>query len=364
MRFEIDRGLLTELLVTVVGCLPSKSTYPILQNILLGVAGSRLTLSGTDLDVFITKEVQLEGNCEEGRVAMPGRKLLEIAREIGEPRLAISGNEQRVKVEAGSTKAVFAAIDPAEYPEMAPVPDGVKTEFPLATLLTMYDTVGFAASKDESRPAMCGVSWEVGKTESRLVATDGHRLALTTQKGKFAGRVKAIVTPKVFSLVPKGESVVAVSSDPAKIGFVFQNTVIVARIIEGPYPDFERVIPKGSPGKALLDRDEFAAALRRAAVLAHPVGRLIALKFSKAKLAIHAETPDLGSSDEELACDYTGDPLQIGFNANYLLEVLRRLPPGRALMELSSPLAAALVRADGADPECENTFLLMPIRLD
>jgi DNA polymerase-3 subunit beta len=172
------------------------------------------------------------------------------------------------------------------------------------------------------------------------------------------------VTPKVFGLFPKGESAVSVSSDPAKIGFVFQNTVVVARIIEGPYPDFERVIPKGSPGKATLDRDELAAALRRAAVLAHPVGRLIALKFAKAKLAIHAETPDLGSSDEEIACDYAGEQLQIGFNANYLLEVLRRLPAGKVSMELSSPLAAALVRSDAAQPESDDTFLLMPIRLD
>lgn len=364
MRFEVDRGALAEVLGTVVSCVPTKPTYPVLQNVLLGVAGAKLTIAGTDLDIFVTKELPLDGPGEDGKVALPGKKFLEMVREIAEPRVSVTGSETKVTVEAGNTKAVFTALDPAEFPEMAPVPEGVKTEFPLSTLLAMYGSVGFAVSKDESRLAMCGLNWEVGKADTRLVATDGHRLALTTHKGKFPGRIKAIVMPKVFGLFPRGESSVVVTSDPAKIGFVFQSTKVVARIIEGPYPDFERVISKGYPASASLDRDGLMAALRRAAVLANPIGRQVAFRFSKSRLAIHAEAPELGTSDEEVPCEYGGEPLQIGFNAVYVLEVLRQLVPGPVKMELSSPLAAALMRSGVAQPDVEDTFLLMPIRLD
>jgi DNA polymerase-3 subunit beta len=364
MRFDIDRGVLAEVLGGVVSCLPAKTTYAILQNVLLGVEDGKLTLSGTDLEVFVTKQLPLEGQSESGRVVLPGRKFLDIVREIRDARVTVVGTDQRVKVEAGSIKTAFNAIDPAEYPEMAPVPEGVRTEFPLATLLAMHDAVGFAASKDEGRPEMCGLSWEVGKAETRLVATDGHRLGLSTHKGKFLGRIKAIITPKVFGLFPRGESVAIVTSDPAKVGFVFQSTTVVARIIDGKYPDFERVIPKSSPGHAVLDRDELTAALRRAAVFAHPIGRAVALSFSKSRLAIHAEAPDVGSSDEDMTCEYGGDPLRIGFNAAYMLEVLKHLTPGKLTMELSSPLAAVLVRSATPTPDVDDAYLLMPIRLD
>ncbi len=364
MRFEIDRGVLLEVLGTVVSCVPAKSAYPVLANIMLEVSGGVLTLSSTDLDIYVTKRVPLSGSVEDGRITAPGKKLLEMVRESAEGTVTIVGSDQRVKVAAGGVRAMFSVVDPAEYPEMATVPEGVKTEVPLSTLLAMYDTVGFAASKDESRPVMSALNWEVGKNETRLVATDGHRLALTTHKGKFAGRVKAIIPPKVFGLFPRGESVATVTSDPAKTGFVFQDMIVVVRAIEGPYPDYEKVIPKGSPGSATLDRDVLAAAVRRAGVLAHPIGRTIALNFAKSQLAIHAETPDLGSSDEELECRYSWEPLRIGFNATYVLDVLKRLPPGDVTVELSSSLAPALFRSSTARPDVDDTFLLMPIRLD
>jgi DNA polymerase-3 subunit beta len=240
----------------------------------------------------------------------------------------------------------------------------VTMEFPLSTWFELFETVSFAASKDESRPAMTGVSWEVFKTETRMVGTDGHRLAFVGRKGKFTGKLKVIVSPKVSPLFPRGEEKFTVHLDPAKVGFVFQNATIITRQIEGPYPDYERVIPKGYPARALIEHDVFSAALRRAAVFAHPVGRLVALDFSKGKLGLKAETPDVGRSEEEVECKYSGEPVRIGFNASYMLEILRHLQSDKVAIELSNPLSSGLFKPVDEKPDTEQTFLLMPIRLD
>jgi DNA polymerase-3 subunit beta len=364
MRCTIDRGILAELLASVVNTLPSKTTYPVLQNVLIEVAGGRLALAGTDLDCYVRRTTALEGQSEDGKAIVPGRKLAEIIRETSAPSVVIYSKESNIFVEAGNARASFAGLDPAEFPEVPALPEGVTMELPLATLLELYDSVSFAVSKDDSRPAMTGVNWEISKTEMRMVGTDGHRLAFVGRKGKFAGKMKAIVAPKVIGLFPRGEQSVTVHMDPAKVGFVFQNTTVISRVIEGPYPDYERVIPKGYPSKATLDHELFSAALRRAAVLAHPVGRLVALEFKKSKLKLVAETPDIGRSEEEVDCEFQGEPLRIGFNASYVLEILRRLGGDKIVLELSNPLSAGLVKPCEPRPDTDEVYLLMPIRLD
>lgn len=364
MRCEIDRGLLAELLAGVVNTLPSKTTYPVLQNALVAVNGGKLSLSGTDLDTFIRKDFTLEGASEDGVVIVPGRKLAEVIRESGGERVTLSSKEKSVVLESGNARSTFAGLDPAEFPETPKLPEGVTFDFPLATLLELFDATAFAVSKDESRPAMAGLNWEVSKTEARMVGTDGHRLACVGRKGKFGAKAKMIIGQKILGLFPRGEEKVSVHMDPAKVGFVFQNATIITRLIEGPYPDYERVIPKGYPGKATLDHVEFTAALRRAAVFAHPVGKLVALEFKKNKLRLMAETPELGRSEEEIGCEFAGEPLRIGFNAGYMLEILRHIGSEKVVIELSNPLSAGLFKPAEPKPETDDTFLLMPIRLD
>jgi DNA polymerase-3 subunit beta len=363
MRCEVDRSVFTEMLVGVVNALPSKSAYPVLQNVVVEVAGGRLAVSGTDLDTYVRKTFALEGQADDGRVMVPGRKLAEIVRETGAPKLKFTSKDLALHVH-GDTRSVFNGLDPAEFPETPVLPEGVVLDFPLTTLMELFDQTSFAVSRDEGRPAMTGVHWEVNKTDTRMVGTDGHRLAMVTRKAKLAGKVKVIVAPKVISLFPRGEEKVTVHLDPSKIGFVFQGTTIITRVIEGPYPDYERVIPKDYPARAVLDQELFAAALRRALVFAHPVGRLVAFRFMKGKLRLEAEAPELGKSEEEVECDYAGDEIRIGFNAAYVLEILRHMATDKVQVELSNPLAAGVLRPTTAKPDSDELYLLMPIRLD
>jgi len=364
MRCEIDRGILVEMLAGVVNALPNKTTYAILANLKLEVNAGKLALTGTDLDTHVRKTFKLEGESEDGLTVLPGKKLADIVREISAPKVDIFTKELTVHVHGGGAKASFSGLDPAEFPEAPALPEGVVLEFPLATLLEHFDTVSYAVSKDDSRPAMTGVNWEVSKTETRMVGTDGHRLGFISQKGKYPGKIKVIIDPKVVGLFPRGEEKVTVHMDPTRVGFVFENTTIITRVVEGPYPDYERVIPKDYPARAILDMDLFSAILRRALVFAHPLGRLVAFQFGKDRLKVEAETPDVGRFEEEVECKYQGEGVRIGFNGSYVLEILRHMTGDAVLVELSNPLSAGLFKPVTPRPDTEEMFLVMPIRLE
>ncbi|MBM3315438.1 DNA polymerase III subunit beta, partial [candidate division WOR-3 bacterium] len=297
-------------------------------------------------------------------VVVSARKLSEIVRELGVDRVTFYTKENSAFVEAGGVRATFMCVDPAEYPQPKPLPEGLVFEYPVSTLHELHDACGFAVSKDESRPAMTGVNWEVTKTETRMVGTDGHRLAFVSRKGKYAAKFRAVLPAKLFNLIPRGADTAQVCADPTNIGFKAGDTTVHCRLIEGPYPDYERVIPKGYPGRAVLGREGLTAVLRRAAVLAHPLGRLVTLEFRRKKLVVRAETPELGRSEEETDCEYNGEELRIGFNVGYMLEVLRRLGSEKVVFELSTPLSAGVVKPAENEPDMERVYLLMPIRLD
>lgn len=366
MRCEIERVIFLENLTGVIGALPARTTYPVLQNVLIEVTKNKLSMAATDLDSYIRKEITLtsEKQTEPGKVILPGRKLLEACREIGAEKLMLSTAENNIRLQSGPSDFLFASLDPAEYPEPPAQPSDSKLEFPLSVLLETYDLTNFAASRDESRPAFCGLFFEVKEKKATVVATDGYRLAMVKKTGDFSGKFSAIIPPKVFTLFPVEEEKVVVTADPAKIGFAFKNTTVISRLIEGPYPDYERVIPKKCPDSLRANREILTAALRRTSVFAHPVGRLVTFNLTSKELTLFAQSPELGSVTESLSCQYEGENLKIGFNVNYLLEILRHIETEEVLMEFSGPLTAGLIKPGQTSSDIEKLFLLMPIHLD
>ncbi|MEO0093623.1 MAG: DNA polymerase III subunit beta, partial [candidate division WOR-3 bacterium] len=327
MRCEIERAIFAESLNSVIGALPTRTTYPVLQNILLEVADQKLTLAATDLDSYIRKEIPLiaGSKIEPGKVILPGRKLLETCREITADKLTLWTEENNIRLQSGPSDFLFAGLDPAEYPEPPAPPTGSTLRLPVDLLLNAYEATNFAVSYDEGRPAMCGLYWQVKPKEMTMVATDGYRLALVKKSGDFAGKVSAIIPPKVFNLLPRDEAEVLITLDQTKISFVFSHTTVISRLIEGPYPDYERVVPKEQPNLLRANREHLTAALRRTAIFAHPMGRLVTLELSNQGLSLFAQAPEIGSATEKLACHYKGSDLKIGFNVNYLLEILRHI---------------------------------------
>lgn len=364
MRCILERETFAEALGTVVGVLPSRTTYPVFQNILLEIFPGRLFLTGADGDTVVRKEVKLEGKSEEGKTLVEGRRLMELVRTSQGAEVSLRSDEKMLKVESGRLKASLVQLAPEEFPELPKMPEEVSFDFPLATLFEMFATVSFAASKDESRPVMTAINWEVGKSETRMVATDGYRLVCVTRKVKVGAKTKLLLTPKAVETLPQGEEKVVVFSDPKMVGFKLQDTTVITRMIEGPYPDYERVIPKGSGNRAVVKCDEFSQVLRRATILANPIAKQVSLEFKANGLKVESENPDTGKSEEEMDCRYEGEGLRVGFNGGYLLEILRHINSEELAIELSSPMAPVLFKPVDTRSDAEDLFILMPLRLD
>ncbi|MFO7638947.1 MAG: DNA polymerase III subunit beta [bacterium] len=365
MRCQVEREVFAEILATVAGALPGRTTYPVLQNVLLEVSGGKVSVSGTDIDTTVRKDFPVLKAGEDGQVLVPGRKLLEAVRELGVADAEFRTKDRNLHIETSNSRAMLAGLDPGEFPEVPKLPEGVALELSIAAIFDLFDNAAFAASRDDSRPAMSGINWEISRTEMRMVATDGHRLSLVQTKSKQPAAAKVLIPPKPFSLLPRGGDVVTLYVDPARVGLVTEDTVVISRQLEGPYPDYTRVIPKDKKlHRAVVGRELLNAALRRAAVFAHPVGRLTAFTFAAGKVNLHAETPEIGSSDEDVACEYEGKEIRTGFNASYVMEVLRHIGSEKVQFELEGPLAAAVVRPVDEEGTLEKTYLLMPIRLD
>ncbi len=348
----------------VVNILMAKTTYPVLQNVLLETVDKNLIIKATDLDSYVEKRIEIQGKIKLGKVILPGKKLLDAVRELPTDKLTLSVKDNKVYIESEGSSSIFTSLDPSEYPEVPPVPKDTKIEFPQGMLEECFQATGFAVSREESRPAMCGVYLKITKSEIRMVATDGYRLAFVKKSGKFDGGLEAIVAPKVFNLFPEQENKITICADASRIGFIFANTTIISRLIEGPYPDYERIIPNKSTCQMTVKNDMFSGALRRAAVFAHPVGRLVALNLSSKLCSVFAETADLGQSTQEFEAKYKGDDLKIGFNVSYLIEILHAISSEEAMMEFVNPLAAGVIKPALKDEGTDRLYLLMPIRLE
>lgn len=365
MRCEIDRELLHEVLRNIQAVLPPRSSSQLAQNnARIEVRDNRLTLLVTDLDIFLETTLSLEQAGEDGIVVVNARKLAEIIGALETPRVSFYTKENNLHLETSVVRTVFTCANPADFPPPRQLPEGTSFEFPLATMHELYEACGFAVSKDETRPAISGINWEITKSEARMVGTDGHRLAFVARRGKYPCKFRAILPPKLFALLPKVGETVVISADPANVAMKVGGTLITCRQIEGPYPDYERVIPKGYPARAVFVRDTLIAVLRRAAVFAQPLGQPVAFEFRHKKLTIRSENRDLGRFEEATECDYNGEDLRIWFNVSFLIDALRRLESNKVLFELSTPMSAGVLKRAEPEPDTDRVYLMMPIRLD
>jgi DNA polymerase-3 subunit beta len=362
MKCEVDRELFVECLQDVVNTIPSRTTYPVLQNVLLEVKGTRLMMAATDLDTYVRKEIPIQPESVPGKAILLGRKLLEVVRELTVPMLVLTRTDSTIRLDAGRSMFTFAGLDPSEYPEPPAMPEQLLIDFPMPLLEEAFAATAFAAAKDESRPVATGVYWEIDPTEMRMVATDTHRLAFIRKPGEFKTTARLILSPKVYSLLARGEESVKVKADEGKVGLEFASTTIISRLIQGPYLEYQRVIPAQHPNRLKVNRAALTAALRRAAVFASPLARPVTFDLKPDGVQILAETPDLGQAQENLEGVYSGAELKIAFNASFLLDFMSHIDTDDVTLELGDAMQPGLIRPD--PPESERLYLLMPIRLD
>jgi DNA polymerase-3 subunit beta len=367
MKFTITRERLQEGLVAVAASVPTKTTLPVLSNILLEATAEGVRLSGTDLDIAVSTVVPAEVDAE-GAVTIPAKKLVEIVRELPSAAIRVTASgEQRVQLECGRSRFKLLGIPREEFPNFPPVNFDDSWTVTSSDLQKLINHVSFAASTEESRPILNGVLWEVKGDLMRMVATNGHRLAkmdVSVSGGSAAAEL--IVPPKALEQVrrlfgPSDEIEIAKSDN--HLGFRTGSTLVFTRLVEGPYPNYEQVIPRENDRACTVEKDGLASALRRVGVVASDQTHRVRLQFTGGALKLSVSTPDLGEAQDEVAITYDGDALEIGFNATYLLEILKYMPTDEVRLTFKAPERAATVEPVGWDDPASYLCLVMPLRL-
>jgi DNA polymerase-3 subunit beta len=370
MDFVTEKADLSRTLEMVLHIVPPKTTLPVLSNLLLDVKSEAITVVSTDLDTSISTTVPGKVKTE-GVMTLPARRLGEIVRLLPDAPIRIAVEEEtRVRIECGETRYTIMGIAEEEFPKIPSIQSKEKISLPAGTLRRMVGKTSFAVSKDETRPALNGIFWRIEPTRMEMVATDGYRLSKIEKTGKFSvkGKKEFLVSPKalgqmVYLFGDSGEGEVEITVDNNYLVFSFGGTVVYSRLLEGPFPRYEQVIPKNNTKIAIVDRAGAITACRRVAILSDTLTHQVQVTVDKEAMAFRSNTPDLGEARDQVAAEYAEDKMDIGYNATYLTDILKNIDGDRVMLKLDTPIKAALLEPVEQEPD-ENYFcLLMPLRL-
>ena len=368
MKFTITREKIHEGLGAVAASVPTKTTLPVLANILMEASKDGLGLSATDLDISVSTTIPASVD-QEGATTLPARKLVEIVKELPNAAIRVtSSGEQRVQIECGRSKFKLLGLARDEFPAFPIVKFEGGWKVAARELQKLIGHVAFAASTEESRPILNGVLWELRPDRMRMVATNGHRLARmdVPASGQGGSQADLIIPPKALEQIRRlfaGEEEIEIGKSDNHLGFRSTTTQIYTRLIEGPYPNYEQVIPRENDKSLTADKAALAAALRHMSIVASDQTHRIRMAFTNGACKLSVQTPDLGEAQEELAVAYEGDALEIGFNAAYLLEILKFMPTDEVRMTFKAPERAATCEPVGWDDPASYLTLVMPLRL-
>ena len=368
MRFTITRQNLHNGLVAVSASIPSKTTLPVLSNILFLTDGDGVWMSGTDLDVAVRVRVPA-AVAESGSLTAPGRKLQEITRELPDQPVDVTTHSDQIELRCGKSHFKLNGLPADEFPTLPSVDFDEGWTIKGGELQRLIHHTSFAVSTEESRPILNGVLWELGNGKMRMVATNGHRLARMTVpiESTTATSTDFIVPPAALQQVQRlfrDDDDLSVCRSGNHLGFRAGGTEVYTRLIEGAYPNYEQVIPKDNDKYAVVEKRTLESAVRRMAVVASDQTHRIRMSFEDGRVHLNVLTPDLGEGHDELELEYQGEELEIGFNANYLLEVLRYMPTDEVKLTFQAPERAATLEPVGEDDDkIDYLCLVMPLRL-
>lgn len=368
MRLTIAREKLQDGLSLVEPAIPSKTTLPVLGNLLLEAKRDSVMFTSTDLDIAISTEVAAEIE-EEGAITVPAKKFLEIAKELPQipVKLSTAGGQQLV-LDCGRSHFKILGLPREDFPSLPAVKFTQSWKLPSSIIQELIGHTAFAVSTEESRPILNGVLWEVKTDSIAMVATNGHRLAKRELKIKSPKTTvgELIIPPRALDQIrrvfPPDEEL-EIGRAENHLAFKSPFTTVYTRLIDGPYPPYEQVIPKDNDKSVIVDRGALVSTLRRMSVVASDQTHRIRMSFNAGILRFSVQTPDLGEAQDELPVKYQGDPLDIGFNASYLLEMLRYMPGEEVKMTFKAPERAATIEPEGWTGEGTYNCLVMPLRL-
>ncbi|WP_088342922.1 MULTISPECIES: DNA polymerase III subunit beta [Rhodomicrobium] len=372
MRLLIEKSALLKALQHVTSVVERRNTIPILANVSLRADGESLHLKATDLDIEVTETARAETTAPGG-TTVPAHTLHDIVRKLpdgSQIELASKGDEGRLAITAGPSRFLLACLPADDFPDLGL--DGMSHSFQLASrdLARLIEKTRFAISTDETRYYLNGIYLHATETDEgwrlRAVATDGHRLARMDVALPDGGMgMPGIILPRktvqeVAKLLADHSDEVFVHLSPNKIRFTAGNVVLTSKLIDGTFPDYQRVVPQNNDKNMRVGNAAFTKAVDRVSTLSSEKGRAVKLNISDGKLVLSVNNPESGSATEELETEYSGEPLEIGFNARYLLDISAHIEGDRSVFSLSDPSAPTVLQDEN---DASALFVLMPMRV-
>ena len=370
MKFIVSSSQLLKQLQVLGGVINSNNTLPILDNFLFEISENQLKVSASDLETTMSAVVTIESD-SSGSIAISARLLLDTLKTFPDQPLTFkTEGDSIIEISSDQGKYDMAYFGGDEFPKSVSLPSPSKTIIPSNILATAISKTIFAAGNDDLRPVMSGVFFQFSSQNLTFVATDAHKLVKYTRTDVTADKTAEFIMPKkplnLLKGVLSGEEDVTIEYNDANAKFTFENFVLICRLIDGKYPNYEAVIPKENPNKLTVDRASFQNSVRRVSIFSSKTTHQIRLKMAGTELNISAEDIDFSNkADERLNCDYQGDDMQIGFNSRFLSEMLSNLSSNEVLIEMSLPnRAGILTPIDGTDEGEQITMLVMPVMLN
>jgi DNA polymerase-3 subunit beta len=363
LRFDTTKDVIVKSIQDVQNAINPKTTLPILSNILIEVEKDSASLTATDLDIGITSTIQVKPG-DGGAITLPAKKFFDIIKELPDGDVSISVKKNNlVHIERPNCIFKIMGLPKDEFPQLPDFKDKDSIVLQRQKLKKMISMTGFAISRDETRYVLNGVLFIIKPTHIRIVATDGRRLAMVdekTQSPKTQER-KVIIPAKTTTELGKllgDEGEVKICFGNNQVLFDMGNTRVVSRLIEGEFPNYEQVIPKETKDKVIVPRQAFLAAIKRAALFTNADSLAVKIELLKDKMVISKSAPYIGEAREELAVDYKGKDLAIGFNPDYLIDVLKNIGEEVVNLEVSDAEKPGVIRIGG-----EYVYVVLPMQL-
>jgi len=372
MKFTIERAALLKSLGHVQSVVERRNTIPILSNVLLDADNGKLSLTATDLDLTMVESTEVDVD-QPGAITAPAHMLYDIARKLPDGSQVAFQHEPdggRLAVTSGRSRFSLASLPREDFPVLSDGDMAHKFTLDPSALIKLIDRTRFAISTEETRYYLMGIYFHVAESDGaevlRGVATDGHRLARVDMEAPDGAKgMPGVIIPRkavneVYKLITESDSPVTIQLSDTKIRFTTADAVLTSKLIDGTFPDYTRVIPETNDKVLEADTKLFAEAVDRVSTVSSEKSRAVKLGLDKDKMTLSVSSPDSGSATEELAVTYDAEPMEIGFNARYILDIVSQIESDITRFQLSDATAPTIVR----DAEASGTlYVLMPMRV-
>lgn len=368
MKLEIDKRDLLSLIGKTQNIVEKRNTMPILINVLLEADQNTLKVFATDLEVSLTDQIKVQVH-QSGKVAVSAKSLFDIAKELSEgPITLIKKDNNWLEIKQGKYTSKIVGISAEEYPIFPTYNSQAFIKIDAQVLKEMIDKTIYSVSTDETRYHLNGVFFELNPQSGfKMVATDGHRMSLVNKPSSDikVSATQGVIIPRkglheIKKILESIEGTVEIAVEGSQFVLKHSSTILMIRLIEGKYPNYQQFIPQKLPQKVMISRDAFLTSLKRVSLLANQKSKAVLLNLSNGRMEISSNNPELGDAKEEIEVDYTGNEIKIGFNAKYITDILTSMNHDKIDFELNDHLSPGLMR-----PHNDQTYtcVVMPMRI-